>query len=131
MTEPRPSAIEIDRFIIEEIDSVPHLEALLLLLHDPSKRWMPEDMARALYISPALAQEVLQELVQKRLITAASGTQQTFYYQPRSADTHTLIEALDQVYRREVVRISTMIHSKASRGVRDFARAFRFTKDRE
>jgi len=40
-----------------------------------------------------------------------------------------LMEELDRTYRRELVRISRMIHSKASPAVREFARAFKFTKD--
>jgi len=36
---------------------------------------------------------------------------------------------VDETYRREVVRVSTLIHSKPSSPVRDFARAFRFTKE--
>ena len=42
-----------------------------------------------------------------------------------------LIEALDARYRRDLVRISRMIHAKASPGVRDFADAFRFAKDKD
>jgi hypothetical protein len=40
-----------------------------------------------------------------------------------------LMEELDRTYKRELVRISRMIHSKASPAVREFARAFKFTKD--
>jgi hypothetical protein len=36
----------------------------------------------------------------------------------------------EAVYRRQIVRISTLIHSKPSSAVRDFARAFRFTKEK-
>jgi hypothetical protein len=38
---------------------------------------------------------------------------------------------VDTAYRREIVRISTMLHSKTSPSVREFARAFRFKKDRD
>ncbi len=41
------------------------------------------------------------------------------------------MESVDAVYRKEVVRISSLIHSKAPAGVRDFARAFRIKKDKE
>ncbi len=42
-----------------------------------------------------------------------------------------LLQEVDAVYRKEVVRISSMIHSKAPAGLRDFARAFRIKKDKE
>jgi hypothetical protein len=41
-----------------------------------------------------------------------------------------LLEAVDAIYRKDVVRISSMIHSKGSAGVREFARAFRIKKDK-
>jgi hypothetical protein len=39
------------------------------------------------------------------------------------------MENVDSIYRRELVRVAGMIHSKASSAVLDFARAFRFKKD--
>jgi hypothetical protein len=38
---------------------------------------------------------------------------------------------VDAAYRRDLVRISTMIHAKASSAVREFARAFRLKKERD
>jgi hypothetical protein len=40
-------------------------------------------------------------------------------------------EAVAVTYSRELVRLSTLIHSRASLAVREFARAFRFTKEKE
>jgi hypothetical protein len=42
-----------------------------------------------------------------------------------------MLENVDAIYRKEVVRISSLIHSKGSAGLRDFARAFRIRKDKE
>jgi hypothetical protein len=36
---------------------------------------------------------------------------------------------VEKTYRRELLRISRMIHSKAPSSVREFARAFKFKKD--
>lgn len=41
-----------------------------------------------------------------------------------------MISQLEAIYRREIVRISTLIHAKPSAAIRDFARAFRFTKEK-
>jgi hypothetical protein len=35
------------------------------------------------------------------------------------------------MYRREVVRVSNMIHAKPALALRDFAQAFRFTKEKD
>jgi hypothetical protein len=37
---------------------------------------------------------------------------------------------IDAVYQREVVRVSTLIHSKPSSSVQEFARAFRFIREK-
>ena len=42
----------VDRFIMEAIDTVPHLEALLLLWRN-QKPWSAADMVKALYLSDA------------------------------------------------------------------------------
>ena len=122
---------EIDQFILDEIDSVPQLEALLLLWNSRPVMWTPEQLAGRLYVSTELSQSLLQELVRKRLITRNQGSVEGYRYESVSEDTDRLIARLDDLYRREVVRVSTVIHAKPSSAVRDFARAFRFTKERE
>jgi hypothetical protein len=120
---------QIDRFILDEIDSVPQLEALLLIWNNRPKEWSIEDMARALYVSNDGAQAILKDLVSRRHIVEVSGSRGQYALLVESPEKLAMLAALDRTYRRELVRISTMIHSKASRAVRDFARAFRFTKD--
>ena len=39
--------------------------------------------------------------------------------------------AVDTTYRRELIRVSRLIHSKPSAAVREFARAFRLKKERD
>ena len=116
---------EVDQFILDEIDSVPHLEALLLLWNSRPKQWAPDEMSKAIYISSEQTQSILQDLQNRKLAENDSGR---FFYQS-SLGRDRLIDSLDRIYRREVVRVSTMIHSKASPAVRAFARAFRLKKD--
>jgi hypothetical protein len=118
----RPS---VDQFILEKIDSVPHLEALLLLWKTRPKLWSDEDMAQALYISVDRARTILFDLKQGDLVTLQA---ERFSYRSGSRR-DLLIEEVDSTYRRELVRVSNMIHSKAPSAVREFARAFRFKKD--
>jgi len=125
MTQEDLERQQVDRFVIEEIDSVPHLEALLLLWNSRPKRWLPEEMGKALYLTTEYTQSVLQELVNRKLASSEAGR---YPYEPDS-ERDKVIEALDRVYRREIIRISNMIHSKASPAVRAFARAFRLKKD--
>ena len=125
MVEEDPDIEEVDRFILEEIESVPHLEALLLLWKRQPDQWSAQDMADALYISPEAAQPILLDLKQRGFAKLESGKYSFHAARNRSE----LIAKVDRIYRRELVRISTMIHAKPSAAVRAFARAFRFTKD--
>lgn len=126
MTQGKFSKDEIDRFILNEIDSVPHMEALLILRSVRPRPMSFEDVAAKLYIPPETALTVLQDLARKNL-TQTSNDGRSFAYD--STDRDLLIAEVELTYRRELVRVANLIHSKASNAVRDFARAFRITKD--
>lgn len=125
MTPEDLERLQIDRFILEEIESVPHLEALLLLFNSRPKPWMLQEMAASLYIAPNQTQPILQDLARRGFLALHSG----LYVYSEDNPRHELIPKLDEMYRHELVRISTMIHARPSASVREFARAFRFKKD--
>lgn len=120
-----PQRSEVDNFVMEEIESVPHLEALLLVWNSRPRPWSVTEMARALYLTDDKTQAILRDLVQRQLIVSASECYSAHEAHPKAE----IIALLDRIYRRDVVRISTMIHSKPSASVRAFARAFRLKKD--
>lgn len=121
------SAVDIERFILEQIDTVPHLESLLLLWRSRPKSWSVDDMAHALYLPSGPTREILQDLLRRGLIASASDT---WHYQPGQSN-DSLMEALDSAYRRELIRLSRLIHSKPSASIREFAKAFRLKKESE
>ncbi len=131
MTEKQQLEEKVYQFILDQVESVPHLEALLLLWNSRPQPWTVENLARRLYVSTEVVGSLLQDLERRRLIVLESGPPQGYRYASESTEKDELIAAVDGTYRREVVRISTMIHSKPSSSVREFARAFRFTKERE
>jgi predicted ArsR family transcriptional regulator len=123
---------EVYRFILNQIDSVPQMEALLLVWESRPKRWAESEIAERLYVSTDAVRNIMQELVRRRLV--AVDTQQSarqYFYESKSEDLDGLIEAVAATYRHELVRVSTFIHTKASSAVRDFAKAFKFTKERD
>lgn len=129
MPQGSSSREKIDRFLVEEIDTVPQLEALLLIWNRRPKKWYCSEIAKALYISQDLAQEVIRHLVQHHLLVQMEGSTECYAIQADSEERERLFSDLDTTYRRELVRISNLIHEKASRAVRDFASAFRFKKE--
>jgi hypothetical protein len=121
--------LQVDRFVLEQIDSVPHLEALLLLFNSQPKAWSTDEMAKSLYVRNEVAAKILDGLLHRNLIALSRSQAGFFFYDPDDEARNQMLSDVDAIYRKEVVRISSMIHSKASAGVRDFARAFRFKKD--
>ena len=132
MTENDPqSKDEAYKFILEHIDSVPHLEALMLLWNARPATWTISELAARLYIPKEEVSAVLADLMRLGLIAESGETQGRFSYSSKSPDQDAMMHQVDETYRRDLVRISTMIHSKASSAVREFARAFRWKKEQD
>ena len=121
---------KVEQFIIEQIDSVPHLEALLLIWNTRPQNWSVQEMSRALYVRCDVAEKVLADLEARDLIVHSTGSSDNYVYNA-SAERDALLGDVDATYRSQLIRVSGLIHSKASVAVRDFARAFRFKKDRD
>ncbi|MBS1804610.1 MAG: hypothetical protein JST28_14685 [Acidobacteria bacterium] len=130
MPEPG-SQVDVYEYIFENIDSVPHLEAVVLLWNSRPVGWTAEELASRIYVPAERASEIIQDLVRQQLAQQTSNSPARFSYLPRDEEQNEWMYRVDTAYRREIVRISSMLHSKASPSVREFARAFRFKKDRD
>ena len=75
--------------------------------------------------------EAYTDLVREHLITAVAGPPAGYEYNSKSVAQDQMIAAVDATYRREVVRVATLIHSRTPSSLRDFARAFRFKSDKD
>jgi predicted transcriptional regulator len=124
--EDKPAEDAVIQFILDEIESVPHLEALLLIRDSRPRKWTVEDLSKRLYISREGVRILLDDLIRRKLLLLDSPS--STYYYAASEEHDRVIQKLDEIYRRQVVRVTQIIHSKPSAAVRDFARAFRFTK---
>jgi predicted ArsR family transcriptional regulator len=119
----------VDRFLLEQIETVPHLEALLLLWTRRPRAWFVDEMAKALFLTPEATRDILDNLARKRLIVS-EGEAGSYRYQPdQHNDRH--LSQVDSAYRHELVHITRLIHSKPPAAVREFAKAFRLKKERE
>jgi hypothetical protein len=117
---------DVLRFIADRIDSVPHLEALLLLWESPKQRWSESEIAARVYVKGDIARRLLQDLAHRHLI-AESGS--LYVYNATWDDSNQLMPRVADTYRRHLIRIAKIIHSKASPGVQEFARAFQLKKE--
>ena len=118
---------EIDRFILDRIDTVPRLEAILFFWRDRSQMSSAEGLAKYLWVKPDLAKEILHDLARSGFLDVVAESEEYRYRSDPENDR--LIDLLNSVYRKELIRVTTMIHSKPSAAVREFARAFRMKKD--
>lgn len=131
--EPESSELHPDvvRFIEERIDTVPHLEAVLLLWESAPESWAAHQTAARLYVSSEAASSILDDLVQRDLARASTVGGRVYYrYECPWDPGGDLLRRVAATYRRQTVRVSSLIHSKAPTAVRDFARAFRL-RDKE
>lgn len=120
---------EVDRFLLDRIETVPHLEALLLLWNSRPKAWSAESTGDALFVSTDAARAILEDLIRQNLI-AVSGPSSGYLYESEAARDR-ILTLVDGAYRRELIRITRLIHSKPSAAIREFARAFRLRKEHE
>jgi hypothetical protein len=115
------------QFIAERIDTVPQLEALLLLWENPQHAWTEEELAGRIYVSRQVAAQTLQAMERQNLIVVES----THYrYNTQWDPSGQLMPEVAAAYRRHLVQLATFIHSRASTAVREFARAFDLKKDK-
>jgi len=125
MTE-EPIPADVREFILENIDSVAQLEALLLLRDNSERAWDIASLAQRLYIGGAEAQDILNGLVVYGL---AINEDARFRYAARDESRQALIDGVALAYKRYLVPVTRLIHDK-SQNIRKFADAFRFRKDK-
>ena len=122
---------ELRRFIYT-IDSIPELEAMLLLHQAPSQVWDEHSIAKRLYVSNQQASVMLQKIAAAGVCQFDPQTSSGFIYAPASVELGELIDQLANYYPRNLIEVTNMVHSKASTNsrVQQFADAFKFFKDK-
>jgi hypothetical protein len=116
------------KFIDANIDSVPALEALLLMRESENTYWSPEDVAARVYIEHTRARMVLDGLHRRRLLIV-DGDPPRYRYSPEDQGLRDAVASVAATYRTHLVPITTLIHSNGTSAVRQFARAFDLKKD--
>ena len=118
---------DVLEFIEQQIESVPHLEALLLFWEQPEPL-SPEQLAARLYIPHEEAARVASDLAQRGLIRASEDVPGCYRFEPEWDTSGELMQRVASIYRRYLVRIANHIHARGSPSVRAFARAFDLKK---
>lgn len=125
-----PISDKVKRFILLGIPSVPYLEAILLLRADPNKAWDYTEISQRLYLSEAAGQALFAELKAGGILNSDTDAPSLSRYQPQTQDLQKMIDLLADVYPKNLVEITNLIHSKLNRKARQFADAFLLRKDK-
>jgi hypothetical protein len=125
---PPEIAQRVLRFLAENIDSVPQLEALLLIGEYPDRTWSAEQVATRIYVRLDRAETILAALHRRRLVDRTENLPDTYRF-TTAEDARALVAEVGDAYRTNVVVLTRFIHENASASVREFARAFDLKKD--
>ncbi len=119
---------DIARFIVEKIESVAELEALLLIRSDSKASWSVAALSGRLYIDENQTFELLRHLCAQQLVVSR-GEPPVYQYQPISRELQEMVDRLAEAYSKQLVPVTNLIHSKPKTRVQKFADAFKFRKD--
>ena len=120
--EPVPD--DVRDYIINHIESIAQLEALMLLRAHPGEAWDVLKMSRRLYISEPEVADAVGRLVDDSVVRFQDDT---FAHSP-APEVRDLIERVASAYRRHLIPVTNLIHSKPSR-IQKFADAFKFRRN--
>jgi predicted transcriptional regulator len=133
----------VQAFVADHIESVLQLEVLLLLRGRPGTDFVAHDIADELKIDRAWVAGQLENLRSRGLLAsddvpAASGgggaaaVPRRYRYAPRTSELAGVLDELARAYADRRVTVISLIFSKpAASGIRTFADAFRFRKDKD
>lgn len=123
MDDPVPATLRV--FLLEHIDSVAQLEALLLLRRE-DKPLSAAAVARLLYVPEPVAVEEMTALQSRGLLAA---DQAAWRYAPASPELAAQVDLLATTYARALIPVTNIVHGNPLR-LRRFADAFKFRKDK-
>jgi hypothetical protein len=122
---------DVERFILKTISSVGQLEILLLLYETAPRQWTAGAVARELRFAVESVANRLEDLRVRGLIALTAGSEPAYRFAPRDAADEDTVRVLASVYETWRVSVITLIYSKPSDPVRQFADAFKFRKKDE
>lgn len=116
---------DVRQFILDHINSIAQLEALVLLRNEPGIDWDIATIARRVYIKKSQAKDALDGLCAAGLVIPNNDS---YRFTTQSAALRDLADRLLDLYSRHLIPVTNLVHGKPQ--IRAFADAFKFRKDR-
>lgn len=121
---------EVQRFVVDNIDSIAELEALLFLREHRDRSWSCGSVAERIYSSREVTASLLGKLTNRGLITADGISPATFRYRPRTQEMARKVDQLAEVYAKYLVPVTNLVHNKSRRHIESLAEAFKFKREK-
>ena len=123
---------DVSQFILDRIDSIAQLEAVLLLRGSPDSWSEPKVVAERLYITEDNARAVLDRLSQRGLLLAMDvGKGRAYRYRPETGELREMVDRLAYYYAKHLVPVSNLVHAKARKRLEGFAEAFKLSSEED
>ncbi|RUR08707.1 hypothetical protein [Legionella sp. km772] len=123
-----PISDEVRRFILSNIPSVPHLEALLLMRSEPDHQWSISELAKRLFINEQVTQAILDHLKTAGVATEVGEHPALYQYNTPYDELKKLIDNLAMTYSASLIEVTNLIHSNVDHKAIKFANAFIWRK---
>lgn len=91
--------------------------------------WDPETLAARIYVPPAVGRAILEDFARRGFVRPAAEPPNAYTYDPSWDAERGVVPRVAELYRRQLVQVTKLIHSKGSTSVREFARAFQIKKE--
>ena len=118
---------DIRDFILNFVDSIAHIEALMLLRRDPELSWDGITLAARLYISVDDAKRILDELGARGLLMVNNGV---YRYGCASPELKVMVDRLARIHATQLIPVTNLVHAKTTSRIKQFADAFRLRKEK-
>lgn len=119
---------DVREFIINQIDSIVELEALLILCKNSETEWSVRDLSERLYAGETQTQQALAKLHSAGFLTASTKRSVTYRYGPATQEQCKMVDRVAEIYSRLLIPVTNLIHAKSENKVQQFADAFKLRK---
>jgi hypothetical protein len=128
VSQPLPE--EVRKLLRDQVRSIEQLEILLLLREHSDRTWTPAEMYQQIRSSERSVGDALDRLCRDGLAVRREAPQNGYQYAPATAALRAAVDMLALQYAERRVRIVEEIYSERVSDVGEFAKAFRFRKER-
>ena len=119
---------DVREFIINEIDSIVELEALLILCKNSETEWSVRDLSERLYAGESQTQQALAKLHSSGFLTTGNKRPTAYRYEPKTQEQREMVGRVAEIYSKFLIPVTNLIHAKSENKVQQFADAFKLRK---